>query len=77
MKNIIYDEWLPYSDYEKKECDIELHSGKIIKHVYPNAGEFNYMCGKIRLIIPESEVKNIMYRRYYMENLCSGNCNKK
>jgi hypothetical protein len=37
----------------------------------------NYMCGKIRLIIPESEVKNIMYRRYYMENLCSGNCNKK
>jgi hypothetical protein len=77
-RDLIYDQWLPYKRYEKQECDIKLKDGKIIKHVYPNAGRFTAVCGKTfqRLpAIPESEVAEIMYKKYYQNDLCNGNCN--
>lgn len=78
-RNLTYDQWLPYKIYEKHECDIKLKDGTIIKHVYPNAGKFTAVCGKTfyRLpAIPESDVAEIMYRKYYQNDLCDGNCNK-
>ena len=77
-RNLIYDQWLPYKGYEKHECDIKLKDGTIIKHVYPNAGKFSTVCGMTfhRLKpIPESEVVEIMYVKYYTNDLCNGNCN--
>ena len=67
--------WKPYTRYEKHECDIKLKDGKIIKHVYPNAGVFNKVCGGIGAF-DESEVAEIMYRRYYTDELCNENCNE-
>lgn len=78
-RNITYDQWLPYKRYHKHECDIKLKDGTIIYHTHPNAGMFVVVCGKTfhRLKpIPESEVAEIMYRRYYQSGLCNGNCNK-
>lgn len=78
-RNLTYDQWIPYKIYEKHECDIKLKDGTIIKHVYPNAGIFAPVCGKTfqRIKpIPESDVSEIMYRKYYQNNLCSGDCNK-
>lgn len=79
-RNLIYDKWLPYTRYEKHECDIKLKDGRIIYHVYPNAGKFQGVCGKPfyrRLVIAEDEVAEIMYRRYYQNDLCNRNCNEK
>jgi hypothetical protein len=76
---IVYDEWLKYTEYEKAECDIKLHDGTIIYHCYPNAGKFNPMCADSIQEIPEDQVKEIMYRKYYLEGLCKSNkynCNK-
>ena len=71
-----YDEWQPYVEYEKAECDIKLKDGRIIKHLYPNAGKFNQCCGENRPeAISEGEVAEIMYREYYMKALCTGDCN--
>ncbi len=75
MKNLTYDVWLPYTEYEKNECDIKLKSGKIIKHVYPNAGKFTACCGKTRSCWHESDVAEIMYRQYYQLDLCQRPCN--
>jgi hypothetical protein len=78
-RNLTYDQWLPYKNYEKHECDIKLKDGTIIKHVYPNAGQFQSVCGKTferMKSIPESEVAEIMYVRYYQNDLCKGNCNE-
>ena len=77
-RDLIYDQWIPYKFYEKNECDIKLKDGTIIKHVYPNAGKFGAVCGKPfqrMMPIPESEVAEIMYRKYYQKDLCNGNCN--
>ena len=30
--DIIYDEWIPYTDYEKAECDVKLKDGTIVYH---------------------------------------------
>ena len=79
-RNLIYDQWLPYTQYEKHECDIKLKDGKIIYHVYPNAGKFATVCGKTltkRIVIEEKDVAEIMYRKYYSDDLCNGNCNNK
>jgi hypothetical protein len=79
-RDITYDQWLPYKRYEKHECDIKLKDGTIIYHVYPNAGNFQSVCGitfERMKPIPESEVAEIMYRRYYQNNLCKGDCNGK
>jgi len=76
-RNLIYDEWIPYTRYEKNECDIKCKDGNIIKHVYPNAGKFNGVCGKNRVIVKEENVSEIMYRKYYQNDLCTGDCNKK
>ena len=76
-RNIIYNEWIPYTRYEKHECDIKCKDGTIIYHVYPNSGNFYLCCGKEMKGWNEEEVVEIMYRRYYSDNLCNGNCNKK
>lgn len=76
---IVYDQWLKYTEYEKAECDIKLHDDTIIYHCYPNAGKFNPMCADSIDSIPEDQVKEIMYRKYYAEDLCKSNkhnCNK-
>ena len=78
-RNLTYDQWLPYKTYEKHECDIKCKDGNIIKHVYPNAGFFQACCGKTwrkRLMVNEKNVVEIMYRRYYQNALCNGNCNE-
>ena len=78
-RNLIYDQWLPYTQYEKHECDIKLKDGKIIYHVYPNAGFFTDCCGETLrkpLNISEEDVAEIMYKKYYTNNLCNGDCNK-
>lgn len=74
MKNITYDIWIPYMEYEKNECDIELKDGTIIKHVYPNAGKFMECCGKKRKEYHESEVAKIMYIPYYLLDICEKEC---
>lgn len=79
-RNLIYDQWLPYTRYEKHECDIKLKDGTIIKHVNPQAGVFYGACGKPfepRVIIKQEDVSEIMYRKYYQTGLCNGNCNEK
>src|SRR5688572_9810289 len=70
---LVYDEWLPYTEYEKGECDIKLHDDTVILHCYPNAGLFNPLCANMDAI-PEEKVKEIMYRRYYKHGLCKGDC---
>lgn len=70
---LIYDEWLPYTKYEKSACDIKLKDGTIIYHCYPNAGEFNPMCSDSIEPIPEEEVNEIMYRKYYLDGICEKN----
>lgn len=76
-RNLIYDQWLPFTQYEKHECDIKCKDGNIIKHVYPNAGFFAGCCGKKRFRVNEKNVAEIMYRQYYQNDLCNGDCNKK
>ena len=71
-----YGEWIPFTEYEKSECDIKLKDGKIIRHVYPNAGIFTGMCGTQRIEINQNEVSEIMYIRYYAFDLCNDNCNQ-
>ena len=76
---IIYDEWLEYIEYEKQECDIKLKDGTIINHCYPNAGFFSPMCTESIDPIPEEQVAEILYRKYYLEDICKKNkynCNK-
>jgi hypothetical protein len=70
---LIYDEWLPYTEYEKQECDIKLKDGTIVKHCYPNAGSFSPMCADSIEPIDESQVAEIMYRKYYLEDICKKN----
>jgi len=75
-EGIIYDEWIPYDievGYEKNECDIKLKSGKIIKHLYPNAGRFHECCTDEGYEYQEKDVAEVMYRQYYMEDICSKN----
>lgn len=77
-RNLIYDQWLPYKTYEKHECDIKLKDGTIVYHVYPNAGKFATVCGKTfqkPIVVEEKDVAEIMYRKYYSDDLCNGNCN--
>lgn len=78
MKNIVYDTWMPYTEYEKAECDIKLKNGKILYHMYPNAGFFNSCCGPYseRRNINEVFVAEIMYRHYYRDDLCKKSCNQ-
>ena len=73
-ENIIYDEWIPYVEYEKGECDIKLKDGTIIYHCWPNAGKFNPLCSDMNEI-REEDVAEIMYRKYYINDLCKSNCN--
>lgn len=73
-ENIIYDEWLPYTDYEKQECDVKLKDGTIIYHCWPNAGKFNPLCSDMGEVM-EEDVVEIMYRKYYKDDLCKSNCN--
>jgi len=69
-----YNEWLPFTEYQKEECDIKLKDGTIILHCWPNAGFFTVLCANgIRYW--EGDVAEIRYRSYYMEDLCSGDCN--
>jgi len=75
-RDLTYDTWLPYKHYEKNECDIKCKDGNIIKHVYPNAGVFAGCCGKNRFRVKEENVIEIMYRKYYQNDLCNGDCNK-
>ena len=78
-RDLTYDQWLPYKNYEKHECDIKLKDGTIVKHVYPNAGKFTSVCGETfqkRITVDEKDVAEIMYVRYYQNDLCNGNCNK-
>lgn len=74
-KDIIYDQWLPFDgDYEKQECDIKLHNDMVLKHYYPNAGQFNAMCDLQDTELDKvdaSEVKEVMYKEYYMQDLCA------
>ena len=73
MKDLIYDEWLPYDTYEKNECDIKLHDGTILKHYYPNAGDFHACCdlqGTQFEVVKEQDVAEIMYREYYLQSIC-------
>ena len=72
--NIIYDTWIPYVEYEKQECDVKLKDGTIIYHCWPNAGKFNPLCSDIEPV-PEEDVVEIMYRKYYVNDLCKGCCN--
>ena len=79
-RDLTYDQWLPYTQYEKHECDIKLKDGTIVKHVYPNAGKFTSVCGPTfqkRITVDEKDVAEIMYVRYYQNDLCNGDCNKK
>jgi hypothetical protein len=76
-RNLTYEEWLPFTQYEKNECDIKLKSGTIVKHVYPNAGYFTECCGPERFRVSQDDVAEIMYRKYYINDLCNGDCNKK
>lgn len=69
-----YDEWIPYVDYEKAECDVKLKDGSIVYHCWPNAGKFNPLCSD-RDEVPEEDVEYIMYRKYYRDGLCESNCN--
>ncbi len=72
-ENLVFNEWLPYTgDYEKQECDVKLKDGTILKHIWPNAGKFIEMCGKRRTAL-SSEVAEIMYIKYYQDDLCP-NC---
>jgi hypothetical protein len=73
--DIIYDEWIPYIDYEKAECDVKLKDGTIVYHCWPNAGKFNPLCSSTIDFVPEELVVEIRYRRYYPDNLCKSNCN--
>lgn len=77
MKDLIYNEWLPYTEYEKAECDIKLKDGTIIYHLWPNAGNFNRLCGDrtANESYPESDVVEIRYIHYYQNDLCNGKCN--
>ena len=78
-RNLIYDQWIPYTRYEKHECDIKLKDGTVIYHTYPNAGHFMSVCGENfnrMKPISEVDVAEIMYKRYYVNDLCSGDCNK-
>ncbi|MES2287654.1 MAG: hypothetical protein V4547_18305 [Bacteroidota bacterium] len=74
--NIKWDQWVKYDEYEKQECDIKLRSGEIVKHVYPNAGYFEQVCGKTRRRISEEHVSEIMYRKYYQDDICEKECGK-
>lgn len=73
-ENIIYNEWLPYTDYEKEECDVKLKDGTIVYHCWPNAGKFNPLCSGMEEVM-EEDVVEIMYRKYYKDDLCKSNCN--
>jgi hypothetical protein len=73
-KDIIYDIWLTYTEYEKADCDIKLKDGTIIYHCWPNAGKFNPLCSDLDPI-PEEDVIEIMYKRYYSYDTCKWNCN--
>lgn len=73
-ENIIYDEWIPYIDYEKVECDVKLKDGTIVYHCWPNAGKFNPLCSNMDEVM-EEDVVEIMYRKYYVQDLCKANCN--
>jgi hypothetical protein len=73
--DIIYDEWIPYTDYEKSECDVKLKDGTIVYHCWPNAGKFNPLCSSTIDFVDEEDVVEIRYRRYYPDNLCKSNCN--
>lgn len=75
-RDITYDIWLPYDDYEKAECDVKLRDGSVVLHCWPNAGKFNTLCAPDPLSIPEEEVVEIRYRHYYAEDLCQGSCNQ-
>jgi hypothetical protein len=76
MRNdIIYDEWIPYIDYEKAECDVKLKDGTIVYHCWPNAGKFNPLCSSTIDFVEEEAVVEIRYRRYYPDDLCKSNCN--
>lgn len=79
-RNLIYNEWIPFTRYEKHECDIKLKDGTVVKHVSPQAGVFYGECGKTfepRAKVKQEDVAYIMYRRYYQTGLCNGDCNKK
>lgn len=82
-RNLIYNQWIPYTRYEKHECDIKCKDGNIIYHVYPNAGVFVGCCGNKRFRVKEENVVEIMYRKYYSYDLCNwdidklDHCNKK
>ena len=69
-KDLIYDEWLPYVEYEKAECDIKLKDGTIIYHCWPNAGKFNDLHSIAGKEYEEELVAEIMYRNYYSEDSC-------
>ena len=73
-ENIQWDQWVKYDEYEKQECDIKLKDGRIIKHVYPNAGYFQRVCGNDKKKISEELVKEIKYIKYYQDDLCKGHC---
>ena len=62
--HIIYDQWLPYDEdgYEKAECDIKLHDGTIIKHLWPNAGKFGELCTDRNNDYPEEDVAEIILK---------------
>jgi hypothetical protein len=68
-------EWIPYVDYEKKECDVKLKDGTIVYHCWPNAGKFNPLCSSKIDFVSEEDVVEIRYRRYYPDSLCKSNCN--
>ena len=73
----VFEQWIRYDrDYEKEECDIKLHDGEILKHCYPNAGVFTLCCSDRSRSIPEEDVAEIMYRKYYLQDLCTGDCNE-
>jgi hypothetical protein len=73
-EDIIYDTWLPYVDYETGECDIKLKDGTTVYHCWPNAGKFNPLCSNMDEVM-EEDVVEIMYRKYYVQDLCKGCCN--
>jgi hypothetical protein len=72
--DVTYNEWIPYTDYEKAECDVKLKDGTIVYHCWPNAGKFNPLCSDMDEVL-EEDVAEIMYRKYYVQDLCKGNCN--
>jgi hypothetical protein len=73
--DIVYNEWIPYIDYEKAECDVKLKDGTIIYHCWPNAGKFNPLYSSTIDFVAEEDVVEIRYRRYYPDDLCKSNCN--